>query len=114
MAKQYGDLEHAILCVIGFSCSSSHKSGWGGWQHCVLHFTDRFTRQQLHTAFKTLASDGLIELTKADSRAYDGDDQNFFFRDEFRATLTLLGKEAWQGLKPNAFERRMARVVGAA
>jgi hypothetical protein len=97
-------LEYAILQIVCRDRSDAkHQDSWGGWATFVRASVTEFAGADLLSAFKRLWKRGVIRLTKPDFQRYhaseysgsESDDDEFFYRGPFNATITDEGRSHW-------------------
>ncbi len=100
-------LEYAILEIVFWNPSkANHQDYWGDWCQSIRKFVPDFTDADLLDAFKRLWKQNVVRLTKVGSHHADeysgneSDDNWFFFRDPFRASITPEGRKHWNNLLP--------------
>ncbi len=97
-------LEYAILKIVYRDPSDAkHQDSWGTWEASVRVDVPVFATADLLSAFKRLWKRGVIRLTKPDFQRYhaleysgrESDDNEFFYRGPFNATITDEGRSHW-------------------
>jgi hypothetical protein len=102
-------LEYAILQIVCRHPSDArHQDDWGEWATSVKASVQEFVNSDLLAAFKRLWKRNVLRLSKPDLQRYhaneysgsEADDNLFFFRGPFNATITDEGRSHWDKAEP--------------
>ena len=117
--RLFDRLAYAVLEIVMWDPAEAvHQDHWGAWASAVRNRVPTSSTQDLLSTFKLLAKHKILRLTKPNQQRlhaeeYSGDeadDERFFFKGPFNASITDEGRAHWDAIRAPASKRTIGFV----